>query len=282
MLLWWPSRDPTCASVNAVPQPRVLIAVPTLGTRPELLAQCLASIRAQDVPADIVVVTPADAHDARAIAASIGAHVVDDPREGLPAAINAGIATAELRHEFVNWIGDDDLLEPRSLAATTAALDTDPKAVLAYGACRYIDEDGSELWVSQAGPWARRILSWGPDLIPQPGMLVRADAWRSIGGLDTSYRFAFDLDLLLRLRTVGDLVDVGVIVSSFRWHADSLTVGDRTTNLEESERAKRAALGPVARRLAWTWEAPVRVATRLAANEVSRRARRIQASRAEA
>lgn len=268
--------------MNAVPEPRVLIVVPTLGTRPELLTQCLASIRAQDVPADIAIVTPADAHDARAIASSIGARVIDDPRQGLPAAINIGIATATPAHEFVNWIGDDDLLEPGSLAATTSALDADPKAVLAYGACRYIDEDGSELWVSQAGPWARRVLSWGPDLIPQPGMLVRADAWRSIGGLDTSYRFAFDLDLLLRLRTVGDLVDVGVVVSSFRWHADSLTVGDRTTNLAESERAKRAALGPVARRLAWTWEGPVRVATRLAANEVSRRARRIQASRADA
>ena len=275
-------RDTTCASVRAVSQPRVLLVVPTMGTRPTLLAQCLDSITRQSVAADIAIVAPRDASGVAEIASRHGATLIDDPRAGLAAAINAGIATATPHHEYVNWLGDDDLLEPGSLAATVAALDADHSAVLAYGACRYIDEDDSELWVSKAGPWARRILAWGPDLIPQPGMLVRASAWQAIGGLDTSYRFAFDLDLLLRLRTVGALVDVGVVVSSFRWHSDSLTVGDRTTNLKESEHAKRAALKPFARCLAWIWETPVRVATRVAANEVSRRAQRIQAQRRSA
>jgi hypothetical protein len=64
------------------------------------------------------------------------------------------------------------------------------------------------------------------------------------------------------------------VVSCFRWHADSLTVDDRERNLAESERAKRAALSPRARRWAWAWEGPVRVATRMAAAEVQRRARK--------
>jgi GT2 family glycosyltransferase len=106
-------------------------------------------------------------------------------------------------------------------------------------------------------------------------MLVRMDAWQAVGGVDESYRFAFDLDLLLKLKKIGPLVDTGVVVSSFRWHADSLTVSDRTTNLEESERAKRAALSPTARKFAWLWEKPVRVATRAAAAEVNRRARKL-------
>jgi len=145
---------------------------------------------------------------------------------------------------------------------------------VAFGSCRYIDGAGRELWVSKAGSWAPRVLLWGPDLIPQPGMLVRVEAWRQVGGLDESYRLAFDLDLLLRLRKHGRLVETPKIVSSFRWHADSLTVDDRSTNIAESERAKRAALSPTARRLAWIWEAPVRVATRAAANSVNRRAQK--------
>ena len=130
------------------------------------------------------------------------------------------------------------------------------------------------MWVNRAGPWASRILGWGPDLIPQPGMLVRLDAWRAVGGLDETYRFAFDLDLLLKLKRLGPLIDVGHVVSSFRWHPDSLTVGDRDTNLAESERAKRNALSPRARSWAWLWEGPVRLATRVAAHEVNRRASR--------
>lgn len=253
-----------------MPTPRVLLAVPTLGRRPALLERTLKSIITQSVPADVIVVGP-DSPNLRTAAEAHGARWIPDPGSQTKA-INLGLAKAEPHHEFVNWLNDDDLLEPGSLEATTRALDQNPEATVAYGACRYIDEAGRELWVSRAGPWATRILSWGPDLIPQPGMLIRRAAWDQVGGVDESYRFAFDFDLLLKLKKIGPLVDVGQIVSSFLWHADSLTVGDRTTNLQESERAKRAALSPTARRFAWMWEGPVRMATRAAAWEVSRRA----------
>jgi GT2 family glycosyltransferase len=250
--------------------------VPTLGKRPALLRQCLGSVTQQDMSADITVVVPVQAAEARAVAQDFGARILDDPG-GQAKAINLGVQHAKQQHLYVNWLGDDDLLEPGSLTATAGALDADAQRVLAYGACRYIDELGQELWISRAGRWAPRILSWGPDLIPQPGMLIRASAWRGVGGLDTSYRLAFDLDLLLRLKRVGPLIDCGAVVSSFRWHADSLTVDDRGTNLAESERAKRMALSPGTRRIAWVWERPVRIATRMAAREVGRRARRLGA-----
>ena len=246
--------------------------VPTLGTRPEYLQRCLTSIANQEVAADIVIVAP-DKPDIREIAQRFDASHLTDPGSQTKA-INLGVDSARPHHEFVNWLGDDDLLEPGSLSTVIRALDMNTKAVAAYGACRYINENDAELWISKAGPWANRILKWGPDLIPQPGMLVRTTAWHRVGGVDESFRFAFDLDLLLKLQKLGQLIDVGQVVSSFRWHADSLTVGDRSENLRESEVAKRRALSPTARKLAWIWEKPVRGATRLAAAEVARRAKR--------
>lgn len=251
--------------------PRVLIIVPTLGRRIEELRQSVDSIRGQKTQADVIIVAPGGP-DIDEIAASVGARWIADPGSQ-PAAINAGIREALLCHEFVGWLNDDDLLEPESLDRTVGALDRYPDAVLAYGACRYIDEDRRELWISRAGSWAPRILKWGPDLIPQPGMLVRRSVWDQVGGVNDTMRFAFDLDLLLRIQPLGRFIDVGDVVSSFRWHADSLTVSDRTRSMQESEAARRRALSPTARRLAWVWERPVRVATRLAAAEVSRRAR---------
>lgn len=247
--------------------------VATLGKRVEYLRETLMSIRTQSVSSTIVIVAPTDNSEVEELAKEFDCLILPDPGN-LPAAINAGVAQAWNGQDFVSWLNDDDLLEPGSLEATTRLLDAYPTCVCAYGACRYIDESGRELWVNRAGPWAERILSWGPDLIPQPGMLVRATAWREEGGVDESYRFAFDLDLLLRLRKHGQLRDTGVTVSSFRWHADSLTVGDRTQSLNESQRAKRASLSPTKRKMAWLWEKPVRGATRLAARQVSRRARR--------
>ena len=251
----------------------VLIIVATLGRRPEFLRQTLESIRSQEITSDIVLVAPVDSEVAHSAARDFHAMFLPDPGN-LPAAINLGAQEALKNHTYLNWLNDDDLLTPGSLAATTSTLHKNPHATVAFGACQYIDEAGQELWLSKAGSLATKILAWGPDLIPQPGMLIRADAWRRVGGLDTSYRLAFDLDLLLRLKRLGPLIDVGVTVSKFRWHADSLTVDDRATNIAESERAKRAALGPGARRFAWMWEGPVRVATRMAAREVQRRARR--------
>ncbi|MCX6432176.1 MAG: glycosyltransferase [Actinobacteria bacterium] len=258
------------------PGAEVLLVVATLGRRPEYLRQTLVSIRSQDVPAEVVIVAPLDAPGIHETAAEFGTRLLADPGS-LTKAINLGVNEVLGAHRYVNWLNDDDLLEPGSLRATVTALEQDHAAVVAFGSCRYIDGTGRELWISKAGPWAPRVLSWGPDLIPQPGMLVRADSWRAVNGLDESYRLAFDLDLLLRLKRIGALVDVGQVVSSFRWHADSLTVDDRLTNIAESERAKRAALSPMARRLAWLWEAPVRVATRQAAKEVNRRAMRLSA-----
>lgn len=258
-------------------RPEVLIVVPTLGQRLRYLRETLASIRNQDVPTHIVLVTPTDATGARKLAAEFNAELLDDPGS-LPKAINAGVEAFGRDYEFVNWLNDDDLLTPGSLKATTTTLKGNLAATVAFGSCSYIDEAGRELWLSKAGKWAPRILSWGPDLIPQPGMLMRTQAWRDVGGLNTRYRLAFDLDLLLKLKAKGPLLNTGTVVSCFRWHADSLTVDDRATNIAESERAKRSALKPSVRRWAWIWEPPVRLATRLAAWEVQRRARRLSGS----
>jgi GT2 family glycosyltransferase len=254
-------------------EPRVLLIVATLGRRPEYLVETLTSIRSQGVTSDVVIVAPTDNESVRQAASEFECSLLPDPGS-LAGAINLGATELQPHHEFINWLNDDDLIETDSLAVTMAALDEHKDAVVAYGSCRYIDPTGRLLWVSKAGPWATRILGWGPDLIPQPGMLVRSSAWKKVGGLDESYELAFDLDLLLRLKRLGRLIDVGQIVSSFRWHPNSLTVGDREKNIVESERAKRAALSPTARKLAWMWEAPVRVATKFAAREVQRRAKK--------
>ena len=252
-------------------QPRILIIVPTLGTRIEFLRQSLESISSQDTPADIVVVCPKEAIEARQLAHQHQATVIDDPGS-LPKAINAGATQLQPHHAFINWLGDDDLLEPQSLTIATRTLDTNPTATVAFGACRYINEHNSELWVSRAGKWAPRILGWGPDLIPQPGMLIRADAWTKVNGVDESLTMAFDLDLLLKLKQLGPLIDCNQILASFRWHTTSLTAADRATNLTESEQVKRRYLSPTQQKLKWLWEKPVRVATKVAAREVQRRA----------
>ena len=254
------------------PEPdRVLLIIATLGQRPALLAQTLDSIRAQSVPVDLVIVGPTGNSILQEISATQKISLLPDPGS-LPDAINLGATQIQNHHEFVNWLNDDDLLEPNTLHTVMEALDKNSHATVAFGHCRYIDANGKELWVSKAGKIAPLVLPWGPDLVPQPGMLVRTGAWKQVNGIDPSYSLAFDLDLLLRLKKIGPLVAVNHVVSSFRWHPDSLTVDDRTKNLVESERAKRDALPKAIKPISRLWDVPVRWAIRWAANRVSSQA----------
>ncbi len=247
---------------------RVLLIIATLGKRPEFLAQTLNSIRDQQIPVDLVIVGPPENHELAAFANDHEIPLLPDPGS-LPAAINLGATALKDHHEYVNWLNDDDLLEPNTLHLVAEALDHNPQATVAFGYCRYIDTQNQELWVSKAGKLAPKILLWGPDLVPQPGMLVRTNAWKRANGIDTTYSLAFDLDLLLRLKKFGPLISVPQVVSSFRWHPDSLTVDDRTKNLKESERAKKAALPLVLKPLSPIWDVPVRWAIRRAANRLT-------------
>ncbi len=258
---------------------RVLIIIATLGRRPEYLEQTIQSIRSQSVQSDLVLVAPPENVQIQAIAALYSIPLIPDPGS-LPLALNRGAEALEPHHEYLNWLNDDDYLEPGSMQEVLSALDSNTNAVAAFGYCRYVDTEGRELWLSKAGSLAPKILPWGPDLIPQPGMLLRADAWRDVGGVDPSYDLAFDLDLLLRLKKIGKLICVNRVVSNFRWHPDSLTVEDRDKNLRESERAKRAALPKILRPVSRVWDVPVRVAIKFAARRVTARTQRYSSGNA--
>lgn len=216
---------------------RTLFVVPTLGQRPELLAKALASVRDQDVDLDLVVVAPADAR-VDDLVRQFDARRVADPGRGLSAALNVGLAAAAPGTSYFAWLGDDDLLAPGSLLATTGALDADPGAVLVYGWCDYVDEHDRVVFQSRAGRMAKAILTFGPNLVPQPGSLMRYDAVMEVGGLDETVRLAMDLDLFLRLRRRGRLVALPRTLASFRWHADSATVVNGNVSMEESDQLR--------------------------------------------
>ena len=74
--------------MTSMSQARVLLVVPTLGRRPELLERTMSSIADQSVPADVVIVAP-DGDEIRATAARFGAAFIVDPGSQTKA-INAG------------------------------------------------------------------------------------------------------------------------------------------------------------------------------------------------
>jgi GT2 family glycosyltransferase len=251
---------------------RVGIVVPTLGERPDYLNQCLRSIRAAG-ETHILIVAP-ESFDGTALKSEglIDGFIVD-AGGGLATAISQGIRALPLSVEYVNWLGDDDILTPGSLSATTEMLDLENQAVMAFGACDYIDGEGKKVWENQSGQWAVPLLRFGPDMIPQPGALFRRAAFEAIGGLNPEFGWAFDFDLFIRLSKVGKLKYVEKTLAKFRWHPESLSVGQRKKSVAEASKVRISHLPVWLRPFSFVWEWPVRQATLIAGNRVTAQAK---------
>lgn len=253
---------------------RVLVVLPTMGQRLDTLAQAFESVHAERADQDLtlVVVVPPSADEARAMAAQYDAVLVDDPRAGLAGAMNAGLR-ARTGETYYVGLGDDDLLRPGGVARLLAMIDADPRAVVAYGACEYIDAESRVIGVNRSGALAHRILSWGPDLVPHPGTVISLDALEAIGGFDENRPHTMDLDAFLKLKKKGRFLSTKHPVSAFRWHADSLSVASRSTAVREALDVKRAQMPRAIAAVAPVLLVPVAFATKIAGDVVNARAR---------
>ena len=255
-------------------EPNCGIVVPTLGTRDDYLTLSLRSIRgAGDV--HICIVCPESTDLSQYALEGLFDQRVNDPGTGLATAIHAGLLSLPAGITYANWLGDDDLLRPGTLAQTSEYLDENPDIVMVFGSCDYIDQGGKTIWRNRSGQWAVPMLRFGPCLIPQPGALMRLQSYKEIGGLDASYKWAFDFDLFIRLSKSGKMRFIPETLSAFRWHDGSLSVSSRDGSVREASRARRSHLPIFLKQISPSWEILVRVTTKYVALIPQYRAKRL-------
>jgi hypothetical protein len=240
--------------------------------------KCLTSIRAAG-DSFVVLVAPIEFDSSALKSAGLIDMYLEDPKLGLPSAINAGIKSLPSEIEFVNWLGDDDLLAVDSLRATSQALESDSNLQFVFGSCDYVDSEGNVIWTNKSGQWTVPLLRFGPDLIPQPGALFRRSSFEIVGGLDSKFGWAFDFDLFIKLSKLGKAKFLNRTLASFRWHPQSLSVEFRKKSVAEASSVRVAHLPKALRPIAFLWEAGVRHATLLAGGRVTATANRKQAIR---
>jgi hypothetical protein len=250
------------------------IVVPTLGLREGLLRQCLMSIRKFE-EVHICLVAPSVYDADHLVKAGLVDQLVCDAGEGLASSINQGVNEMPPSIVFVNWLGDDDLLQQNSLSITSKYLTDNSDVAMVFGGCDYIDTESRVIWSNKSGQWAVILMRVGPCLVPQPGALFRRDVFQEIGGLNTSFKWAFDYELFLRISKSFKIRYIPETLASFRWHSDSLSVGGRKGSVAEASRARKMHLPKAVRPLSNLWEIPVKVSTEYAGHFVSRNAAKI-------
>jgi len=144
------------------------------------------------------------------------------PDRGQAHAINLGFQKTS--GEIMAWLNGDDLYTPNTLWKVAQFFQDNPQVDVVYGHRLIINEHGHQI-----GSWIMpehndEILSWA-DYVPQETLFWRRCAWEKAGGgLDESFYFAMDWDLLLRFRRDGaKMVCLPALLGCFRVHESQKT-----------------------------------------------------------
>lgn len=246
------------------------VVIPTLGDRPAYLMESIKSIR-QAGPTYISVVRPPRVNALDGEITELVDSIVDDPGQGLAHAINTGINGLPNTVKYATWLGDDDRLVQGSLQKVSKYLETNSDAAFVFGQCQYIDANGQRLWLNKSGKWAELLMLCGPQLIPQPGSLFKRSSFKQVGGLDEGLKWAFDLDLFLKLRKVGKFGFLKEPLAEFRWHDGSLSVGSRQGSVDEASKVRRRHLPQGIKQASVVWEPLLRKTILFAGQRMSKR-----------
>jgi ADP-heptose:LPS heptosyltransferase/GT2 family glycosyltransferase len=146
--------------------------------------------------------------------------------------------------DIMAWVNSDDLLAPGSLHFVAQYFEKHPEVDVIYGHRIIVDALDREI-----GRWVLPIhdpesLRWF-DLIPQETLFWRKRVWDRIGGLDPSFHFALDWDLLLRIQESGvKLHRLPYFLGVFRVHDESKTSAlINSKGIEEMSRLRQRMHG---------------------------------------
>ncbi len=157
-------------------------------------------------------------------------------------AVRQGLARAT--GEIMGWLNSDDILMPGSLAFVADFFARNPEVDAVYGNRIIINERSHEV-----GRWVlprhdAELLLWA-DFIPQETCFWRRSLYEKAGGIDPSFQFALDWDLLLRFQKAGArMVRLPYFLGAFRIHTEQKNaVTIRTDGYREMELLRDRELG---------------------------------------
>lgn len=135
-------------------------------------------------------------------------------------------AFEKTRAPLVAPLDGDDLWHVDKLRLLVEALDRRPDAVVAYSSVAHIDGESRFMYeasrASHDGDVFLQILL-GNFLECGSNPLVRADAWRAVGGYDATLRTGDDWDFYLKLADRGPFAAVPETLTLYRKHPGSAT-----------------------------------------------------------
>ena len=201
------------------------------------VGETIASALAQGEVTEVIVVDDGSTDNTISIVRAIR-----DPRLRLMTNDSAGVSAARnlgARHASGEWLlflDADDRMRPGAVAALLAAARGAPRAVLVYGDYNTIDSEGRQIGRRDLLKGRRKPsgdvltrLAAGNFIVNGGIALARAEAFRAIGGFDTSLRYCEDWHCWCRLAAIGEFEFAPKLLLDYRLHtANTMNAAIRT------------------------------------------------------
>jgi GT2 family glycosyltransferase len=140
---------------------------------------------------------------------------VSEKDRGQGDAINKGLARA--RGGIVAWLNSDDYYLPKAISSAVKTFQQNPDAALVYGDMLAVDQNGQTLNVLHYGQYSLDDLLCF-QIIGQPAVFFRREAYEQAGGLDVNYHYMLDHLLWIRIAQESKIVYVPQTWAAARFH----------------------------------------------------------------
>jgi GT2 family glycosyltransferase len=200
------------------PSPVVSVVTPSYN-QAGFLEQTMRSVLEQDYPQLEYVVVDGGSSDGSAEVirkyADRLAWWVSEKDRGQADAICKGMARSS--GEIVAWLNSDDYYLPGAVSSAVKTFQQHPDAVLVYSDMLAVDGNGQTLNLLKYEQLSLEDLLCF-QIIGQPAVFFRRDAYEQSGGLDISFHYMLDHHLWIRLARLGRLVHAPKAWAAARFH----------------------------------------------------------------
>lgn len=225
------------------------------------LEETLRSVLLQDYPAlEHIVIDGGSADRSPDILRRYSPHLtywVSEPDSGPADALAKGFRKAT--GDIVAYLNSDDVYQPGVLREVGRYFVEHPDCDVLYGDTYWIDPEGRVVAERRQTPFLTSGFLYGGADLQQPSVFWTRQAYDKAGGIDPSYRFAFDTDLFFRFAVGGARFHhLKRFFASFRLHPNAKSSRETDICREDLERIRsrylrhgyRSAYGRYSRNLA--------------------------------
>jgi len=161
---------------------------------------------------------------------------VSEPDRGQADAIRKGFAIA--KGEIIAWLNSDDMYLPNSFNVAAKSFLKNPDASIIYGDYIKVDNKDKCIALRRQPSFDYHTCLYGYLTVMQPASFFSREAYMKTEGIDITFNYALDYDIIVKLAQQGRVVHVKEYLAAFRLHTTSKSVADKSNFFAEDLRVR--------------------------------------------